>query len=384
MKTTFFIIFLSIVLLIHGLVNYYIYVRGVQTFELFPKTKIYFQIGFIILVISYILGRVLERFIPGIFSEIFVYIGSYWFAAMLYFFLLIVFLDLIRLVNYFLPFYPNFISNSILKTKAIIGFASIALVTIIIIYGYFNAKNTVIKTINLKFSKHSNQFKHLNIVVASDIHLGTIIGKSRLENLVNKINSLDPDIVLFAGDVVDEDVRPVIDRDLGKLLLKIQSKYGVFAITGNHEYIGGVEEACKYLSAHNVQMIRDTVFKVGDVYVAGREDKDITRFTGKTRKTVSELLKDVDKTKPIILMDHQPFDLTSVLTENVDLQISGHTHSGQLFPFNLITRKIFELDSGLLQKGRTNFYVSCGFGTWGPPIRIGSQSEIVNFKIEFL
>ncbi|NVO01454.1 MAG: metallophosphoesterase [Bacteroidetes bacterium] len=384
MKTGFFIIFISIILLVHGLVNYYIYARGVQAFQLFPKSKLFFQIGFIVLALSYIIGRVLERAAPGIFSQIFVYIGSYWFAAMLYFFLLIVLVDLIRVFNYFVPFYPGFIANSILKTKAIVGFLSIAIVAIIITIGYFNAKNTKIKTINLKFAKHSEQFKNLNIVVASDIHLGTIIGKSRLLNLVNKINDLKPDIVLFAGDVVDEDIRPVIDQDLGQLLLRIESKYGVFAITGNHEYIGGAEEACKYLSAHNVQMIRDTVIKVGDIFIAGREDKDIVRHTGKQRKTVKELLQGIDKTKPIILLDHQPFDMMSAVTENVDLQLSGHTHSGQLFPFNFVTGKMFEEDWGFLKKGNTNFYVSCGFGTWGPPIRIGSHSEIVNFKIEFL
>ena len=384
MKTIFFIFFISIVLLIHGLVNYYIYARGVQAFEMFSKSKLFLQIGMSVLVLSYIIGRVLERVSSGIFSKFFVIIGSYWFAAMLYFFLVIVLIDLIRVINYIIPFYPSFISNSLLKAKAIIGFFSVALVTTIMIFGYFNAKNPIIKTIYLKFAKTSTQFKKLNIVVASDIHLGTLIGKSRLEDLVSKINGLNPDLVLFAGDVVDEDIKPVIDQDLGNVLLKIKSKFGVFAITGNHEYIGGVEKACSYLNSHKVQMIRDSVVKICDVYIAGREDKDIQRFTGKSRKTVSELLKEVDKSRPIILLDHQPFDLTSAIAENVDLQISGHTHYGQLFPFDLVTKKMFELDWGLLKKGNTNFYVSCGFGTWGPPIRIGSNSEIVNFNIEFL
>ena len=189
---------------------------------------------------------------------------------------------------------------------------------------------------------------------------------------------------MLPGDVVDEDIGPVIRNNLGETLRKIRSKYGVFAITGNHEYIGGVEPACKYLAEHGITMLRDTWVKIGDsLYVVGREDISIRGFTGKTRKPLSELMAEVDKSYPVILMDHQPFRLAEAEANGVDLQLSGHTHHGQLWPFNLITKKVYELSWGYKKKGSTHYYVSCGVGTWGPPIRTGNRPEIINIKLQF-
>ncbi|MCX6165048.1 MAG: metallophosphoesterase [Ignavibacteriae bacterium] len=218
----------------------------------------------------------------------------------------------------------------------------------------------------------------------SDLHLGTIISNSRLEDIVNKTNSLNPDIILLAGDIVDEDLGPVIRNNLGEMLKNFKSKYGTYGITGNHEYIGGVEEACTYLNAHNITMLRDTVVKIDNAfYLIGREDKEISTFAGKKRKSLNELVKEIDKSCPMILMNHQPFDLEETVKNEIDIQFSGHTHNGQLFPLNFITNLIFELSSGYLRKGQTHFYVSTGAGTWGPPLRIGNSPEIVDIKLTF-
>jgi predicted MPP superfamily phosphohydrolase len=241
-----------------------------------------------------------------------------------------------------------------------------------------------LRTIELTIPKQGRSMKSLNIAVVSDIHLGTIVGKSRLENIVQRINALDPDIVLLPGDVVDEDIGPVIRNNLGETLRKIRSKYGVIAVTGNHEYIGGVEPACRYLVEHNITMLRDSAMKINDsFYIVGREDLSIRGFAGKTRKTLEELMSGVDKSYPIILMDHQPFHLDEAEKNGADLQLSGHTHHGQLWPFNFITKKVYELSWGYKKKGNTHYYVSCGVGTWGPPVRTGNRPEIVNIKLNF-
>ena len=164
----------------------------------------------------------------------------------------------------------------------------------------------------------------------------------------------------------------MIRNNLGETLRKIQSKYGVVAITGNHEYIGGVEPACRYLVEHGITMLRDSWVKIGgSVYVVGREDISIRGFTGKTRKPLSELMAEVDKSYPIILMDHQPFRLEEAEKNGADLQLSGHTHHGQLWPFNFITKKVYELSWGYKKRGNTTIAFHAGSEHGGRPFAQG-------------
>jgi predicted MPP superfamily phosphohydrolase len=177
----------------------------------------------------------------------------------------------------------------------------------------------------------------------------------------------------------------VIRQNLGESLRNIKSQFGVFAITGNHEYIGGAEEACSYLTEHKVTMLRDQSLKVADsFFLVGREDQSSSRFPPyNRRKDLAELMESVDKKYPVILMDHQPFELNEAAGQGIDLQISGHTHYGQLWPINYIVNGIYELAWGYRRIAGTQYYVSDGVGTWGPPVRIGNRPEIVNIEIQF-
>lgn len=225
----------------------------------------------------------------------------------------------------------------------------------------------------------------LNIVVASDIHLGALVGQKRFDKIVDRINSLNPDMILLPGDIVDEDLGPVIKQTLGESLRSLKARFGVFAITGNHEYIWGVEEASRYLVDHGVTVLRDRVVPINEtVYLVGREDRSMDRFTEKTRKPLKDLMAEVDSCFPVILMDHQPFHLEEGENNGVDLQISGHTHHGQLFPLNFITGRVYEISQGYKKKGKTHVYVSTGVGTWGPPVRLGNRPEIVNIKVRLV
>ncbi len=257
-------------------------------------------------------------------------------------------------------------------------------VAIAIVAGYYNAKNPRLKTLEIHIPKSADSLRTLDVAVASDIHLGTIIGNGRLKRIVDKINSLHADLVLFPGDIVDEDLAPVIQQNLGETLRTIKAKYGVFAVTGNHEYIGGVEDACKYLTDHGIRVLRDEVVTVdGSITLVGREDRSSSQFAGKKRKPLMELMANVDKRFPIILMDHQPIGLNEAVDAGVDLQLSGHTHHGQIWPFNWITEAIYEVSWGYKKKNQTQFYVSSGVGTWGPPVRLGNTPEIINLRITF-
>jgi len=131
-------------------------------------------------------------------------------------------------------------------------------------------------------------------------------------------------------------------------------------------------------------MLRDkTVILSNGVQLIGRDDRDSERMGNTTRKPLPKLIEGLDKNYPIIVLNHQPFNLGDAVNEGVDLHLSGHTHHGQLWPLNYMTNAIYELSWGFLKKGNTNFYVSSGYGTWGPPVRIGNTPEIVVFNLTF-
>jgi len=201
---------------------------------------------------------------------------------------------------------------------------------------------------------------------------------------VDMVHVIRPDIVLLCGDIVDEDLGPVIENNLGEMLRSIRSRYGTYAVTGNHEYIGGVDAACRYLSDHGVKLLRDEAVLIdGSFYLVGREDRSIRQFTGMTRRPLWSIMKGVDRSLPVIMMDHQPLRLSSAVENGVDLQVSGHTHHGQLWPANIVTGLIYEVSRGFKKIGGTSFYVSCGFGTWGPPARLGNRPEVVHIYVRF-
>ena len=383
MKHRAFIIFFAIVFSVYGAVNYYIFMTGWHAIPHRSYTSTLYIAVFLVLSLSFIAGRFLERKLLNWFSSLLVWIGAVWLGAMVYFLLFSVFFDIIRAVNYFFPFYSTEPRLGYSELKFFLFICVLSAVFVIVFLGFINARIPGIKNLEIKIPKSSG-LKNLKIAVASDIHLGTIINRLMLEKIVKLINSLEADIVLLPGDVVDEDIGPVIKDNLGETLRKIKSKYGVFAITGNHEYIGGAEPACKYLEEHGIKILRDSYVMIeNEIYIIGREDRSIKQFSGKLRKPLGEIMSGIDKSKPIILMDHQPIKLAEAEQNGVDLQLSGHTHHGQLWPFNFITKKVYELSRGYKIKGSTQYYVSCGVGTWGPPIRTGNKPEIISIELNF-
>ncbi|MDQ1264895.1 MAG: Metallophosphoesterase [Bacteroidota bacterium] len=384
MKSNFFLIFISIVLTIYTSANYYIFIRGWQSLEKFQSLRIPYLILFLIVCFSYIIHIVFFRSNPTSFGNIFTYIGSYWFGAMLYFFLLIVLFDFLRLINHFFPFFPYIISSNYPSAKFYTAISSVITVIIVLTAGYINAINPIVKELNISISKTAGKLKKLRAVIISDVHIGNIIDNGRVTKLVKSINELNPDIVLFAGDILDEEVQSVLKNDSGIPLKNLKSKYGVYAIPGNHEYIAGAERALKYIRTLNINLLVDSIAEIDNsFYIIGRDDRDGFRFAGKKRKQLDSLIENLDKTKPMILLDHQPLHLEDAERAGIDLQFSGHTHNGQIFPINLITKKIYEQDFGFLRKGSTQYYVSCGYGTWGPPLRLGNRPEIVLCHIKF-
>jgi len=340
---------------------------------------------FAFIALSFVIARFSKDRVPHFFEKFLNILGGYWLAAFLYFVILLGVIDIFKLILGIKRF--AFIGD---KTLQNIYFTSnkvvLIIVAVLLIYGTYNATNLKTTKYSIKIDKDAGELERLNIVMLSDLHLGDIVDKQRLSKMVIEINELKPDIVILAGDIIDDYIEPFIDQEMGTEFKKIHSKYGVYAVFGNHEYYGSPVDKIvnEYENSANLKVLRDKTVKINDsFYLVGRDDLSAERYTKTKRKTIDELLKDTAKELPIIVIDHQPVNFSEGEKAKVDLQFSGHTHNGQLLPANIVTKRLFENDFGLLTKGTYNVVVSSGVGTWGPPIRIGTVSEIVQVEVEF-
>lgn len=378
MKTSQLLIFFSIVFTIYGLINFYIIRKALSVVS--PQHKTLFLIIAVFIVISYIAGRFLDRVWISPVSTGLIWMGSFWLAFMTYIFISLVVIDVLRFVNHFIHIYPYFITKDLERAKRYTAIVVLTLSIITVVGGFINTKVINERKYTAHIKKNINKISSLRVVVASDLHLGTIYSYNFMYDLSEQINKIKPDLILLAGDIIDEDLGPVIKYDVGEHLKRLKAKYGVYAITGNHEYIGGAERAVNYLEQHGIKVLRDTSVMIDNsVYIIGREDR-----TKRNRKPLNEITKDLDKSLPTILMDHQPFHLEEAKQNKIDIQVSGHTHNGQLWPFNYLVEKIYQLAWGYKIDWPTHYYVSCGAGGWGPPIRTGSRPEILNINIKIV
>jgi predicted MPP superfamily phosphohydrolase len=308
-------------------------------------------------------------------------VGGFWLAFMLYGFLFFLLSDIILLILRI----PGIISgdNILLFRKwsfIIISSAS----SLLIIGGFINALIPVTREYNITINKPAGSVKTLRIAAVSDIHLGSIIRKRSLKKMSGMIKDMKPDLVLLLGDIVDGEIGPVLRGDLLQYFTWPKCVDGLYAITGNHEFIGGANRTIPYIESKGIRVLKDEMVTLeGGIQLIGRIDRDSYRFYRKERLPLGELMKQADTTKPVILLDHQPFHLDETAKYGIDLQLSGHTHNGQMWPLNYVTRMIYDLSYGYLKKRNTNFIVSSGYGLWGPRVRSGSRSEVLLINIVF-
>lgn len=378
------IVFFSVFFAVYAAINYYIFIRGWQALSVYPQLKILYVVLFLILSLSFIVSKILTERLPSFLYDALQWIGSFWFAFMLYFVLSIVLLDLLRLLNHFFSFFPAAVINNYGTWKFGTLLVVIILSSVIVAAGYINTRILNVKNLEVTLKKGASPLTELNVVMFADIHLTAMNNEKLLSRIIDKTNSLDPDVVMIPGDFVDEKSDWYEKRGIGESFFRIKSKYGVYACTGNHEYIVGIKDAAGFIQSHNVKLLQDEMILVDSAfYIAGRDDRSKKQFTGNDRKSLDEIVNGRSDDLPLILLDHTPFGLEEAENNKVDLQLSGHTHHAQLWPLNFLTRMIYEKDYGYLKKGNTQYYVTCGVGTWGPPVRTGSRTEIVNLKIKF-
>jgi hypothetical protein len=256
---------------------------------------------------------------------------------------------------------------------------------VLIVIGSINARRTRTVALNLEMPNVNASLDSIRAVAVSDVHVGLFMNNSRIKDLVSKINDLSPDLVLFVGDIVDESVSVAMEESLAEELKQLNAPLGVYAVAGNHEYYAGIEEVEKYLARAGVKLLQDEFAIIeNSLILVGRRDITANRIERSKRIPLNEILQEVSKDLPVMVLDHTPVNLDEAASQGVAIQLSGHTHNGQMWPFNLITKLIFEKSWGVLQKDKTLIYVSSGYGTWGPPVRLGSMPEIILLNLRFI
>ncbi|MNW26193.1 putative metallophosphoesterase [compost metagenome] len=356
-------------LLVYALLVFYIGWSGWSWMK--PVVSTRFRILYIIaitfLASSFLLGRLFGN------SAFLSMIGSYWMAA---FSLLIILLPIVHLSLWLIRL--TRLRHHELQKWA--GAATLVIFLGLMGYGSFNAYSPVVRNYDIQLDKPAGDLDALNIVMVSDMHYGGLSGAAHARQMVEEIQALQPDLVLYAGDIIDDDLSAYLNSGIHKIMAEVKAPLGVYAVLGNHDKDkNSTRELIESLEDSHIQVLHDESIQIGNnLTLIGRKDR-----IDDDRAELSELIKDVDLTQPVLLMDHQPYDLDIAEQQGVDVMLSGHTHRGQIAPFHLITGAIYENDWGHLQKNSFHSIVSSGYGFWGPPIRTGSRSELVQLQLSF-
>ena len=287
-------------------------------------------------------------------------IGNSWLIFFLYVLLMFVLLKLLQLCKV-LP--KGFLKDNWTAT-AIVFVTVIAL----LIYGGIHYNHKYREEIDITSPKIE---KPLKVVLASDLHIGYHNRRPELARWVDIINAEQPDLVLFAGDIVDRSLRALQDDDDAAEFRRIKAP--VYACLGNHEYYADADSSAAFYSEAGINLLKNEWTEVCGIVVIGRDDN----YNFASRKPLGRFTSDIDSSKFTLLLDHQPEDLDEAMECGIDFQFSGHTHNGQIWPATIVTSLEYENSYGYCEKEGTRYYVSSGLGIWGGKFRIGTRSEYV-------
>jgi len=367
-----FIMFFSI----YGGGNFYIAIRLYQWLNLlFANINAMIYAGiFIFLVLSMFLAF---WPLPLNVKKILTWVSAYWIGMFVYLLVFIFLADIVILLGWITGIIPDPIPQSVLFYR---GATAVSLTAGVIGYGIYNANR--IKLVSYEIQLKQAALNNLRIVLISDLHLGDVNSENNLERMVKKINDLNPDIVCIAGDIFNDNFYNIRDPDRAVALFgSIEARYGVFACLGNHDGGGTLSQMKNFLKESKIKLLNDEYVIIDERFALfGRLDSSPIRGFGELRRqNISDDIAAVGANMPVIVMEHSPAHIREYNSE-VDLILAGHTHGGQIFPGGLITRAMFTVDYGHYQKDENSPHVivTSGASTWRPPMRIGTNNEIVS------
>jgi len=366
--------FFSLFFLTYGGMNAYAFLKLVRAFDI-GRLKILLALFMLAMVAAPIFVRFSERAGFELVARAASWIGYLWLGFLFLFVTTALALDIFRgLLALFRLFGQNLPIRQVSAQVAfIIPFIAASAISV---YGYFEARDIVTERVAIATSKLPSSTEKFRIVQISDVHLGLIVREKRLAAILDAVKKAKPDLLVCTGDLVDGQINNL--TGLAEMLREIKPPYGKLAVTGNHEFYAGLPQALAFTRKAGFEMLRGETRMIGDILaIAGVDDPAGVRMGLAKKVSEKGLLSSLPQNKFILFLKHRP-DVDPDAARYFNLQLSGHTHKGQIFPFDLVVWLYYPVPTGVLDPLHKGcwLYVSRGSGTWGPPIRFFSPPQI--------
>lgn len=356
-----FIVFLSIVTIIYFGMHFVVYKALVKGFDMPRNAVFWFRIFFIVSGLSFYASILLSR---GFHIYVLNYYAYIWLGVLSIAFT-------VALAQWLLmAIFPA-------QTRT---FATVAVVLMIGLSAYSlvnGFRPLVVRQFDIPLKNMPPEHSGFSVVQLSDVHLEKYKSTNAIKEIVDTVNALHPDLVVITGDLIDGNVCE--DGYFCGQLLKLNATHGAIGITGNHEYFAGIDMFLQIARESKIKVLRNEMMVVdGWLQVIGVEDSEAARF-GSRQADINALMASTDPKKPVLLLNHRPTGFDEAASLGVDMQLSGHTHAGQIPPLDILVHFIYKYHAGLFEKDGAYIYTSAGTGYWGPPMRLSSRSEITKF-----
>ncbi len=371
-------LFLVVFFLLYSLMHFYAFLRARAALSFGTAADLLLGLFMLIMIVAPLIIRMLERAELESVARAAAYIGYTWLGVLFLFSSYSLAIDLSRTVVRIAGFLSHKDLASVMPSARAAFFLPLALSVLTSVYGYFEALNIGLEHVEIRSPKLPAGLERLRIVQISDLHLGLIIRQTRLKKVMALVKAAKPDIFVATGDIVDGDVYEM--NGLSDLLRDEDPRYGKYAVTGNHEFFAGIGQAVRFIEKSGFKLLRGEVVE-GIINIAGVDDPVGTRLG--LSKGIDEkiLLSGLPRDRFTLFLKHRPL-VDSQATGLFDLQLSGHVHKGQIFPFTILTWLYYPVLSGYADVGNhSSLYVSRGTGTWGPPIRFLAPPEVTVIDI---
>ena len=373
------ILFILTIFIIYGGVHVYAFLKAKSVFAFGPIIGAALAAFMVLMVVAILLVRTLESHEHELSARILSSIAYFWMAVLFLFFCGSLLFDGVTLITRIAGWMTRYdISSFLIPVKTSFSI-SLGLALVICAYGYFEARDIRTERLVIETTKLPAGIDRLTIVQISDVHLGLVNRRERFGAMIKAVRDANPDLFIVTGDLVDAQINHF--PGLADMLREIKAKYGNYAIMGNHEYYAGPERSLEFIHEAGLTMLRDEVAADGPVTIVGVDDRTAVQLKIGHPSSEKELLRGLPRDKFILFLKHQPHIDPNTIGL-FDLQLSGHTHKGQIFPFTLLTRLSFPLNAGDYDLGKGSLlHVSRGTGTWGPPIRFLAPPEVTVIEL---
>ena len=372
-------LFLVFYLLIYSCMHVYAFLKLKAAFDFGLRAGIMVALFFIFMVLAPVIVRLSESAGHELFARFMAYAGYIWLAFIFLFFCSAFVMDMYRLVIWLAGLILQKDLSAVSTNARYSVFIPIAISACVCVYGYFEALNIQTENIVIETDKLPANVDRVRIAQISDVHVGLIVREERLALMLKKVEESRPDIVVSTGDLLDGQINGL--HNMPEMFRNLNPKYGKYAVTGNHEFFAGLKPAADFINASGFRLLRNEAVTVDNLLIlAGVDDPSVVFTPGGKKPDESRVLAPLPRNRFIVLLKHRPL-IDEESAGLFDLQLSGHVHKGQIFPFSIVTHFYYKHQAGLLRFDGGILYISRGTGTWGPPIRFLVPPEVTVIDI---